>query len=640
MKFNIGARVEVKQPKERLGVLEAILGGFILSVLLSFFLFFFIHGWVALFFIAFFATYLAYNLYNPKPKQGVSVVMVATPSRRRYSARTLEPYEEKKYKLAEARPRRLDLKRYIHEKSNRNVLITGSSGQGKSKLTRYLLSQMPYQKIVFSFKAGDEYLKMGYAVRDISKSLPDPFSNSEAFINAFVVAFPISSVGIQASLIPATLERLVKKSASWRDFSKTVDRELRSSKEANVRSALSYIKAQAPRLAYSSSGFTLGSETTVLDFSKLNEDAKSFYAELVLRQVYAEMEHKKRKDVLICIDEAHRLTTGSFGRYHSIIVEMSREIRDKGMLWITTQNYTDVPDSIRNQFASQFMFKSTGQNDMSALRSIEPLLAWTVSSLPNHYFVDAQFQNVHTFIPVFYYNPKGEKDEATNVVIEAEAPKTPNLVAQASTLEFLKPPEDRPTATQHAAMLAIYNNKGVALSVLAKYLKSKGWITGDPTIYGSKGRVGIFDSLVKLGYATKAGNGYELTEKGLRFVDPDRILNGASNLGSDLHIRLMKRTIEKLHEDNMLVVAPKEKDAPDLIAYPVDKEAKKKYLWADSERMAYEIQTSAREDAILANAKKKERYKIPITWVSYDNGILNKIKEITLDADSYLLIRV
>ena len=92
----------------------------------------------------------------------------------------------------------------------------------------------------------------------------------------------------------------------------------------------------------------------------MNDDAKSFYAELALRQVYSDMEQRKRKDVLICIDEAHRLTTGTFGRYHSIIVEMSREIRDKGMLWVTTQNYTDVPDSIRNQFASQFMFKSTG----------------------------------------------------------------------------------------------------------------------------------------------------------------------------------------------------------------------------------------------------------------------------------------
>ncbi len=632
--------MEVKQPRERLGTLEAVAGGFILSAVISFFLFFFVHGWAVLFFFAFLAACLAYSLYSPKPKPGVSVVMVATPYRKIYAARAQGSYEESRYRLARARLSPLGLKGYIHGKSNRNVLITGSSGQGKSKLTRYLLGEMPYQKLVFSFKAGEEYLKMGYAIRDISKSLPNPFSNAEAFISAFVVAFPIGSIGIQASLIPTTLEKLVKKSQSWQDFSKNAERELKTAKEANVRSALSYIKAQAPRLAYSSSGFAIGSETAVLDFSALNDDAKSFYAELALRQVYSDMEQRKRKDVLICIDEAHRLTTGNFGRYHSIIVEMSREIRDKGMLWITTQNYTDIPDSIRNQFASQFMFKSTGQNDMVALKAIEPLLAWTVSSLPNHYFVDAQFQNLHTFIPVFYYNPEREVDKAANIVAEAETPKIAGTMPQPSKLEFLKPPEDRPTATQHAAMLAIYNNKGAPLSVLAKYLKAKGWITGDPTIYGSKGRIGIFESLVKLGLASKLGNGYGLTEKGLKFIDPEAIIAGANNLGSDLHIRLMKKTIEKLHEDNMLVVAPKGSNAPDLVAYPVDKKAKKKYMWDDANRVAYEIQTNAREDAILLNSRKKEKYKTPIMWVTYDKQIMEEIKKITEDKDKYLLITV
>ena len=632
--------MEVKQPRERLGTLEAVAGGFILSAVISFFLFFFVHGWAVLFFFAFLAACLAYSLYSPKPKPGVSVVMVATPYRKIYAARAQGSYEESRYRLARARLSPLGLKGYIHGKSNRNVLITGSSGQGKSKLTRYLLGEMPYQKLIFSFKAGEEYLKMGYAIRDISKSLPNPFSNAEAFISAFVVAFPIGSIGIQASLIPTTLEKLVKKSQSWQDFSKNAERELKTAKEANVRSALSYIKAQAPRLAYSSSGFAIGSETAVLDFSALNDDAKSFYAELALRQVYSDMEQRKRKDVLICIDEAHRLTTGNFGRYHSIIVEMSREIRDKGMLWITTQNYTDIPDSIRNQFASQFMFKSTGQNDMVALKAIEPLLAWTVSSLPNHYFVDAQFQNLHTFIPVFYYNPEREVDKAANIVAEAETPKIAGTMPQPSKLEFLKPPEDRPTATQHAAMLAIYNNKGAPLSVLAKYLKAKGWITGDPTIYGSKGRIGIFESLVKLGLASKLGNGYGLTEKGLKFIDPEAIIAGANNLGSDLHIRLMKKTIEKLHEDNMLVVAPKGSNAPDLVAYPVDKKAKKKYMWDDANRVAYEIQTNAREDAILLNSRKKEKYKTPIMWVTYDKQIMEEIKKITEDKDKYLLITV
>ena len=63
-------------------------------------------------------------------------------------------------------------------------------------------------------------------------------------------------------------------------------------------------------------------------------------------------------------------------------------------------------------------------------------------------------------------------------------------------------------------------------------------------------------------------------------------------------------------------------------------------MWADNDRMAYEIQTNAREDAILTNAKKKEKYKILITWISYDESILEDIKKSTENKDDYLLIKV
>ena len=201
-------------------------------------------------------------------------------------------------------------------------------------------------------------------------------------------------------------------------------------------------------------------------------------------------------------------------------------------------------------------------------------------------------------------------------------------------------PRERMSPIGTAAGLAIYNNKGAPLSVLAKYLKSKGWITGDPTIYGSKGRVGVFESLAKLGLASKTSNGYELTGKGLKFIDPSAIIDGDNNLGSDLHIRLMKKTIEKLHEDNMLVVAPKGSDAPDFITYSVASAIKKKYMWDDAKRMAYEIQTNARKDSITANIEKEEKYKIPITWVAYDANILEEIKRITENKNAYLIIMV
>ncbi|MEM3404883.1 MAG: hypothetical protein QXV17_05965 [Candidatus Micrarchaeaceae archaeon] len=60
--------------------------------------------------------------------------------------------------------RPVDMKNYIAQKANKNIFICGTSGQGKSYLTRYLLSLYDSQKLIFNFKPNDEYLKMGYCL--------------------------------------------------------------------------------------------------------------------------------------------------------------------------------------------------------------------------------------------------------------------------------------------------------------------------------------------------------------------------------------------------------------------------------------------------------------------------------------------
>lgn len=213
-----------------------------------------------------------------------------------------------------------------------------------------------------------------------------------------------------------------------------------------------------------------------------------------------------------------------------------------------------------------------------------------------------------------------------------------SLIRQQSKTMPLQAPIERPTATMHATLLVIQENKGVTKAELVKALKSTGFITSDPTIYGAKGRPGVFDTAESLGYAKKAGKGYELTDAGAKWVDPKIIIKNEKNLGGDLHIQLMIKTIEELHKANMLVIAPSENEAPDLIAYPVD--AKKKFLWDDTKRKCYEIQTTARKDSITENVSKKEKYMIPITWVTYDKDVLEEIKRLTDNKDDYVLTKV
>jgi len=113
-------------------------------------------------------------------------------------------------------------------------------------------------------------------------------------------------------------------------------------------------------------------------------------------------------------------------------------------------------------------------------------------------------------------------------------------------------------------------------------------VSSDATIYGYKGKRGIFEKVVELGFATRKGEGYYLTDLGCGFIDPERIIMGQSDkLGSEEHKRLLINTINKLHESNMLVVSPSEKHAFDLVAWPVNKS--KKYLWDCAEQRAMRL---------------------------------------------------
>ena len=89
----------------------------------------------------------------------------------------------------------------------------------------------------------------------------------------------------------------------------------------------------------------------------------------------------------------------------------------------------------------------------------------------------------------------------------------------------------------------------------------------------------------------------------------------------------------ELHEDNILVIMSSAKHSPDLISFPVSKA--KRYLWDVAGAIGYEIQTSARKEAIEMNEAKTG---LPITWVSSDQAVLESIEQLTNSNDRYRLI--
>ena len=313
--------------------------------------------------------------------------------------------ERGKFRREECSAKAISLRDYVLHKGNRNVSITGVSGQGKSYLTTHLISIFnDKETIIFSFKPNDHELHLGIPVIDAKECLPNPFRDVNAFSEAYMTAFfgeRISS-GIQLQQTPGFLQEIASESNTWKDFMRNLSKRKKAASKNQVET-LNAIEQNVKSLIIDNMGsVVLGNESIVFDFSSLQtQQAQNFYAELMLRQIYREMEDRKRNDVLILIDEAHRLTKS----YHTILDVMSREIRDKGMLWIITQNLIDILPEMRANFGTKFTFR-LGDADLKLL-SYNPLIRYAVEVLQPRQFIDIEFPEGSSFSPVFTYISNG-----------------------------------------------------------------------------------------------------------------------------------------------------------------------------------------------------------------------------------------
>ena len=327
----------------------------------------------------------------------------------------------------------LNLPEYQISKPNANILITGGSGEGKSVLTLHVLNQVPRthesgQEIIWSFKPHDHYLTMGFPIVRMRQVPPNVFADPEAFTNAWMVAFPLGVQGIQASLVPNLVRELAKTSRSWESFFSELERRLGTERDNNLKSALAFIHSNSKALDVTGrqGSYHLGEEDVVFDFSGLNRDAATFYAEYTLRQVWNQLLEQQRGYTILCVDEAHRLLRTQ-GRYHSVFSEVTREIRAFGAVVTTTQNISDVPEHDRNQFATQFAFRSRHAEDLMAVGHVNDELKYALAGLMPHEFVDLMGHNIHNRIPIWCLrNPAIEEYPEQDARVQAEPVPEPS----------------------------------------------------------------------------------------------------------------------------------------------------------------------------------------------------------------------
>ena len=327
-------------------------------------------------------------------------------------------------------PSYIDILQYIDNKRNPSMLISGRPGMGKTELMKLLLVHLEIPKVVFSFKPNDAYLQLPYQVVDISKHTPDPFQDPDAFLMAYELANPANLRGIMVSEASALVKGLATKSRNWGEFWRNHKNAKKDATDIQ-KEALALIEAQMESLAVGEGTFKIDlTKDTVLDFSSLDESAKTFYAEIALRQIWESLATgpvafaqygKTNVRLLIVIDELHRLMQvyGEFG-VKSVIDTLLRMVRQFGGVYAATQNLTDVPDKLRNLFGTQFVFNTSSEDDLEAIRKVEPGYAWVAKELGPYHFIDVNFRTGKGGIfPVFEAEP-AELPERETVYIEPD----------------------------------------------------------------------------------------------------------------------------------------------------------------------------------------------------------------------------
>ena len=451
-------------------------------------------------------------------------------------------------------PSYVDILRYIDDKRNPSVLISGRPGMGKTELMKLLLVHQKIPKVVFSFKPSDAYLQLPYQIMDVSRHTPDPFQDADAFLMAYELAHPVNVRGIMLSEAAAMVKGLASRSRSWDEFRRNLNSAKRGATDIQ-KEALALIEGQTESLAVGEGTFKIDlTKDIVLDFSSLDESAKTFYAEIALRQIWESLATgpvafaqygRTNVRLLIAIDELHRLMQvyGEFG-VKSVIDTLLRMVRQFGGIYAATQNLTDVPDRLRNLFGTQLVFNTSSENDLEAMRKVEPGYAWVAKELGAYRFIDVTFRTAREgLVPVFEAEPVE--------VAESKAENdTSGVTSQSGAIEV---------DYSNMVRQKISNGEVVWVSALARSLEETDGLDGDI------GKLKIRNALRKL---LDAG---EVQVQ--RLDDPESgeavslyFAKSGEEKVSPLHRFMVKRLLEKLGENGeaVLNVAESGQGAPDV----------------------------------------------------------------------------
>ena len=162
------------------------------------------------------------------------------------------------------------------------------------------------------------------------------------------------------------------------------EKELNQEKSSITSSASSDILMKMD-IVYSENKYDIEiPDNIVVDFESLNKDAFVFYAEYLLRELYAQIKDGTRKGTMIFVDEARALTKSG----DTIIPDLSAEIRSRGAFLFAAQRVSTIAGDIKENAGTQFCFKQTEREDLNEISALSQANHWIVQRLKSYEFVD------------------------------------------------------------------------------------------------------------------------------------------------------------------------------------------------------------------------------------------------------------
>ena len=252
---------------------------------------------------------------------------------------------------------------------NKNILIIGTSGTGKSELMRKIEEELqPKLKILFKPDREKSY--------NINKHRPFIPEDRTNFLEAWRESIKPNNKGYMLIQEEITIQEMRKENQEHQELIN----EIRHKKEKSSKLDIGIYNMIEDRLKHLFMNRTKEiRKHGKISMEGMTEDEYLFFSDYILRMNYNEL-----LDEIISIDEIHRLTPLMDG----LISQITREIRSRGGIIATSQSLSDLPPFLINNFGTIFIFQDIDKRDLEYFEEIDSDLKEDILKLENHEFIE------------------------------------------------------------------------------------------------------------------------------------------------------------------------------------------------------------------------------------------------------------